>query len=111
MAARLAMLRRVGGDKLIHDLIDLLLETAPVKLASARAALAGGDTSGVGRLAHGLASSAGNLGIVEVQEAAAALERRADDGENDLADLLARLEASWLRGRELLAQIKRELSA
>jgi HPt (histidine-containing phosphotransfer) domain-containing protein len=109
MAARLAMLRRVGGDKLIRDLIDLLLEGAPQKLAAARSALAAGDADRLGRAAHSLGSSAGNLGAAEMQEAALALECCADTGTGDAADLLRRLEASWELARPLLAETKRGL--
>jgi HPt (histidine-containing phosphotransfer) domain-containing protein len=111
MAARLAMLRRVGGDKLIRELIDLLLEGAPRKLAAAREALAGGNADRVAREAHALASSAGNLGLAEMQQAAYELERGALDAAGDLGELLTRLEASWERARELLAQTQRGLNA
>ena len=102
------MLRRVGGDRLIRDLIDMLHEDAPRKLAAARAALAAGDADGVGRVAHALASSAGNLGAADMRQAAADLERDAADGQ-DLAGPLRRLEASWERTRDLLAEKKRGL--
>ena len=110
MDERLAMLRRVGGDRLIRDLIDLLLENVPLKLRAARAALAEENADGVGRAAHALTSSAGNLGAAEVQRDAYALEQAAADGSEDLAGLLARLEASWERARELLAEKKRGLN-
>jgi HPt (histidine-containing phosphotransfer) domain-containing protein len=109
MAARLAMLRRVGGDKLIRDLIDLLLDSAPRKLEAARAALADGDAAAVRRLAHGLVSSAGNLGCAETQAAALALERCAGGEPGDLAELLGDLEAAWGRARDRLAETKRGL--
>ncbi len=109
MAPRLAMLRRVGGDKLIRDLIDLLLEGAPRKLEAARAALAAGDADRVGRVAHALTSSAGNLGAAELQQAACALERCAGGEPGDLAGLLRDLEASWMRARDRLAEIQRGL--
>ncbi len=111
MAPRLAMLRRAGGDRLIRDLIDLLLEGAPRKLEAARAALADGDADRVARAAHSLASSAGNLGLAEVYEAALALEQAADARAGDLGELLARLEASWERAREPLAALKKGLNA
>jgi two-component system, sensor histidine kinase LadS len=109
MAVRLAMLRRVGGERLIRDLIDLLLEGAPRKLEAARAALAAGDADRVGRAAHALTSSAGNLGAAELQRAAHALERCAGGGPGDLAGLLRDLEASWARVRDLLAETRRGL--
>ncbi|HEX5268890.1 MAG TPA: Hpt domain-containing protein [Gemmataceae bacterium] len=109
MAARLAMLRRVGGDKLIRDLIDLLMDGAPRKLEAARAALAAGDLDGVRRAAHALTSSAGNLGASETQAAALALERAAA-GAGDVAGLLAGLEGAWGRAREALAETRKGLS-
>jgi HPt (histidine-containing phosphotransfer) domain-containing protein len=110
-AARLAMLRRVGGDRLICDLIDLLLENAPRRLEAARGALAAGDADGVGRAAHALASSAGNLGAAEMQHAAYDVEHCAAGGPGDLAELLHRLEASWEVARESLSELRRGLSA
>jgi HPt (histidine-containing phosphotransfer) domain-containing protein len=110
MTARLATLRRIGGDRLIRDMIDLLFENAPRRLEAARAALAWGDTVGVGREAHALTSSAGNLGAVEMQQAALALERCAGGGPGDLAGLLAALEASWEQTRGRLADIQRGLN-
>jgi HPt (histidine-containing phosphotransfer) domain-containing protein len=110
-AARLAMLRRVGGDKLIHELIDLMLQGTPGKLEAARAALAAGNAAGVGRVAHALTSSAGNLGAIALQEAAYALERCAAGEAGDLAELLRNLERSWESDRARLAEIQRGLSA
>lgn len=108
--ARLDMLRRVGGDKLIRELIDLLLEGAPRKLAAARAALTSGNAVEVGRVAHALTSSAGNLGAVEMQQAAYVLERCAAGGSDGLADRLAELEAAWERARGVLEETKRGLN-
>jgi HPt (histidine-containing phosphotransfer) domain-containing protein len=109
MDARLAMLRRVGGDKLIHELIQLLLDSVPAKLVAARAALEQGDTDQVGRAGHSLTSSAGNLGAREMQHAAFALEQAAASGEGNLSELLHHLETCWERTRQLLAQKQREL--
>jgi HPt (histidine-containing phosphotransfer) domain-containing protein len=110
MNARLAMLRRVGGDRLIRELIDLLAQTAPRRLEEVRAALLAGDAERAGRAAHGLASSAGNLGATDMQEAAYALERCAAGGPGDPAELLRRLQASWEQARGALAEIKGGLS-
>ncbi len=106
---RLVMLRRAGGDRLIRDLIDLLLEGVPHKLAAARAALLAGDADGAGRVGHSLASSAGNLGAIDLQQAAYDLEHAAAAGSPDLADRLDRLEACWESTRGLLAQKRQGL--
>jgi HPt (histidine-containing phosphotransfer) domain-containing protein len=100
---RFAMLRRVGGDTLIRDLIALLFEDAPRKLAAARAALERGDRDQVGRAAHALASSTGNLGARDMQQAAYVLEQAAHAG-GDLAEPLARLEACWPAARDRLTE-------
>jgi HPt (histidine-containing phosphotransfer) domain-containing protein len=110
MAARLAMLRRVGGDKLIRELIDLLLDDAPRKLELARTALAAGDAAAVGRVMHDLKISAGNLGCAELQAAALALEPCAAGGPGELAELLGELEAAWGRARDQLVETKRGLN-
>ncbi len=110
LEARWAMLRRIGGDRLIRDLIDLLLDTAPGKLAAAQAALANGDAEPIARIAHALASSAGNLGAGQMQEAAYALEREAAGGAADLAAQLDDLEQSWQQARQLLSDRKQGLN-
>ncbi len=109
MDARLAMLRRVGGDKLIDELIELLLESTPPKLATARRALEQGDTDQVSRAAHSLSSSAGNLGAHDMQQAAYALEHAAALVEGNLFELLRQLETCWERARDRLAEKRQEL--
>jgi HPt (histidine-containing phosphotransfer) domain-containing protein len=111
MEARLAMLRRVGGDRLIRDLIDLLFERAPRQIEAVRQALAAGDAEAARRAAHALTSSAGNLGARDLQAAALAVEQAAagETGE-DAAELLRRLEAAWEATRPVLAERKGGLS-
>lgn len=109
MAARLAMLRRVGGDKLVLDLIDLLLETAPRRLEAMHQGLTGGDTEAVGRAAHSLTSSAGNLGCTELQELAAQVEDAAGGPTPALAELVGRLDEAWLRARDRLEAERRAI--
>ncbi len=108
--ARFALLRRVGGDKLIRELIDLVLENAPKRLAVARSALASGDTKGVGGAAHELSSSAGNVGAAAMQQAALDLESAADEPDSNLTTLLDRLEEHWQSARERLLERRKGLS-
>jgi HPt (histidine-containing phosphotransfer) domain-containing protein len=109
--ARLAFLRRIGGDNLIRELIDLVLENVPPRLDAARSALARDDREGVGRAAHVLTSSAGNVGAVAMQNAALKLEVAADEPELDLAVLLGLLEARWNSARERLIEKRKGLSS
>jgi HPt (histidine-containing phosphotransfer) domain-containing protein len=108
---RLAFLSRIGGDKLIQELIDLVLEHVPMRLAAARSALACGDAQSIGRAAHTLSSSAGNVGAVAMQEAAQTLEIAADEPDSDLTVLLERLEARWESARERLIEKRKGLSS
>jgi HPt (histidine-containing phosphotransfer) domain-containing protein len=109
--ARFVFLRRVGGDKLIRELIDLVLENAPKRLAVARSALACADAEGVGRAAHVLTSIAGNVGAGAMEEAALNLEVACDEPDADLAVLLGRLEARWESARERLIERRKGLAS
>jgi len=109
--ARFAFLRRVGGDKLIRELIDLVLENAPKRLAAARSALACGDAEGVGRAAHVLSSIAGNVGAAAMEEAALNLEVACVEPDSDLTVLLGRLEARWENARERLFEKRKRISS
>jgi HPt (histidine-containing phosphotransfer) domain-containing protein len=110
MAARLAMLRRVGGDRLVLDLIDLLLETAPRRLETMHQGLAAGDREALGRAAHSLTSSAGNLGCVELQALAAEAAEAASGGTTEaLGELARRLDEAWQRARDRLEAERRAI--
>lgn len=103
MDTRLAQLRRLGGDKLVGDLINLFLESAPQRLETIRVGLEAGDLTALGRAAHSLTSSAGNLGAVEMQTLAAALEEKATAQEKtEVAELFQRLQTAWLATRTAL---------
>jgi HPt (histidine-containing phosphotransfer) domain-containing protein len=104
MDARLGQLRRVGGEKLVAELIELFFETAPRRIEAIRAGVEGGDPEGVARAAHSLTSSAGNLGAARMQDLSARLERHAMAGvAAALPDLLRQLQAAWAETRAALA--------
>lgn len=66
-ADALRRLERFGGLKLRDELTTLFLQEAPARIASARAALAGGDIEAIRSMAHMLKSSAGQMGALRVQ--------------------------------------------
>jgi HPt (histidine-containing phosphotransfer) domain-containing protein len=107
----LARLRRIGGDRLLGEMIDLFLAHVPERVASAVAAGKAGDWQEVGRAAHSLKSSAGNVGMTAVRELAVALEQRAaaDDGAA-VAPLLRDLEEAFPRWTALLLEERRKLA-
>jgi HPt (histidine-containing phosphotransfer) domain-containing protein len=106
---RLNHLRRLGGNQLLDDLINLFFCTGPERLKGLGEALAQGKLAEVARLAHSLTSSAGNLGATELQDLAARLEHQAGAGETtSLQDLVRQLEESWERTRPLLLAHKKK---
>lgn len=80
--AALDRLNRIGGRAFLLEMIELFLEHAPQRLATARAAFEGGDFPGVYGAAHSLKSTAGNLGARALQDVAERAEERAaaEDG-------------------------------
>lgn len=96
----LKRLERFGGLKLRNELTTLFLQEAPARIASARAALVGGNAEGVRTMAHMLKSSAGQMGALRVQRLCEQLE--SPDQPPDLARALSDLDdevarfKSWL---------------
>lgn len=94
--AALERLKRLGGERLAVRMIDLCLETGPRRVRAAQAGELQGDWEAVGRAAHSLKSSAGNVGALAVQELAQRLELHAAARELPEARvLLAELVRAW----------------
>jgi HPt (histidine-containing phosphotransfer) domain-containing protein len=96
----LKRLERFGGPGLRAEITSLFLLEAPSRIASARAALAGGNVEGVRSVGHMLKSSSGQMGALGMQRICERLENPelALDLSRTLADLddeLARYSA-WL---------------
>jgi HPt (histidine-containing phosphotransfer) domain-containing protein len=70
----LERLERFGGSKLRAEITLLFLQEAPSRIASARAALDGGNVEGVRSVAHMLKSSAGQMGALGMQKLCQRLE-------------------------------------
>ncbi len=85
----LKRLERFGGLKLREELTTLFLQEAPARIATARAALAGGDIEAVRAMAHMLKSSAGQMGALRMQKIAERIEgpEQPSDLERALFDL------------------------
>lgn len=79
-AEALRRLRKVGGPDLVRKMIQLFLENLPVRVEVALAGFRGGNWSEVERAGHSLKSSAAYLGLREVSERAATLEKLAAGG-------------------------------
>jgi len=73
-------IRRIGGDALVSNMVNMFLEHGAERVAAIRAAAEAGDVKAVEHIAHSLKSSAGNLGGTRLQETAEMLEQKAAQG-------------------------------
>ena len=87
----LAKLRKIGGPTLLTRFIDTFMSYAPARVDLAEAAAGSGDTATVAAVAHGLISSAGQLGATELSAISREVEGFASAG--DIAAVAARLPA------------------
>jgi HPt (histidine-containing phosphotransfer) domain-containing protein len=101
---------RLGGAKLLRQMIDLYLQHGPERLDAVREGVLHRDATRIERAAHTLKSSAGNLGAQKLQHTADALEAMAAGGVID-ADMAQRLYASYDESAALLRQALEELAS
>lgn len=73
-AEALDALRQFGGDELLRTLLETFLSFTEAQLAVADLAAADGDGAGIARVAHGLKSSARQMGAVALADACARTE-------------------------------------
>lgn len=101
-----ALRESVGGDpEVLAELVDELLDDAPIRLQTLRAAALSGDADAARRAAHTLKSNGWTFGAGEL--AGLCQEAEAAAGARDLNALLSRIDEidkAWGRVRaELLA--------
>jgi HPt (histidine-containing phosphotransfer) domain-containing protein len=72
--AALQRLRRIGGPKLLGEMIDLMLVEGPRRVRAALAGAQAGSAKEVALAVHSLKSSAGNLGALALQDLAEQIE-------------------------------------
>jgi two-component system, sensor histidine kinase and response regulator len=100
----LSRLKKLGGDELVHRMIDLFLPHVQSKVDAARSAAASGKLEELERAAHSIRSSSGNLGD-ELGYIAGEVERLASGKRSEeVAQLLPGLEAAFSRARRRLEQ-------
>jgi two-component system, sensor histidine kinase RpfC len=105
-AAALARLEKIGGRKLVHDMIVIVLDYVPKKLKAARAGELAGDLAAIQNAVHPIRSSAANVGARAVQELATRIERLATEKQAaPIPALLGELEAAFAQIRP---QLERE---
>ena len=98
------------GRPLVVELAELYLRTTPERLVAISQSFHGGDLASIGRIAHSLKSSSGNLGLVGVQTICMKLERAATAGDAGLlAKLLPELESQYAQGSVALSNYAKEI--
>jgi len=86
---------QIGRDD-VAVLAAMLLEETPDRLAEIHRTLAAGDAATARQMAHDIASTAGNLGIIEVATLAQALEHKYNEGAyGDLAPIAAQMDSAY----------------
>jgi HPt (histidine-containing phosphotransfer) domain-containing protein len=101
-------IQRLGGKKLLRDLVELYLENMPIRMENLARGRGDRDLAEIERAAHSIRSSSVSLGARAVAEEAEAVEKLARGGGDE--DLEARLEALSIRVEELLTYLKEEFS-
>ncbi len=101
-------LRELGGEDdpdLFDDLVETFAIDSPARLDSIEDAVRAGDADALHRAAHGLKSSAANMGARELAETCRHLENLGKDGAVDGAAALVPLARD--RYRDALAALER----
>ncbi|HPA45667.1 MAG TPA: Hpt domain-containing protein [bacterium] len=92
----LERIRGIGGDDLLTKMIALFIQNVEKRLREASEGKAAGDSEAVGRAAHSIKSSSGNVGAVRLQRIAQEIERLAMEGNIRRAtDRIAELEGAF----------------
>ncbi len=75
---------RLGLDEEEYsELLELFRETATADITALKSALAAGEAEQVARSAHTISGAAGNMGIMNIHEAAKRIELAANQGALD----------------------------
>jgi HPt (histidine-containing phosphotransfer) domain-containing protein len=103
---------RRWGAKFVVQMIDLFVSESPARVAAAEQGLVDGDAVAIGAAAHGLKSSAGNLGAITLMNQMAELEHavRAGHAAAALAPMVASMVEEAGRARESLLRLRAELT-
>ena len=103
----LRMLRELGGDDFLGELIDTFLAEAPSLLATLRRALEQDEVDEAQRAAQTLKSNGATFGAEDFSELCRELEARAKDGRLEGAEqLVDRIDEEYARPQEALAALR-----
>jgi HPt (histidine-containing phosphotransfer) domain-containing protein len=98
---------RFGAD-FVARMIDLFVSQGEERIVAAQGALAAGDVPAITAAAHGLKSSAGNIGAMALMEQSDTLERRgrAGDSAAELASLVSEVAFGFEQARSELEALR-----
>jgi HPt (histidine-containing phosphotransfer) domain-containing protein len=101
----LERLRKLGGDSLVHRMIELFCSHAAAKIEEARECLKQDDLQSFGRAVHSLRSSAGNVGARILFDLSGRLERLATEKkDSEIRPLFPELERAFQQAAEWLKE-------
>jgi two-component system, sensor histidine kinase and response regulator len=101
----LANLRELG-DEFVAELAQLFLDDSPARVKALERSVAAGDGEGIRSHAHGLKGSAGNVGALQLREAAHVLESTGAENALDRApEELAALQREYRRAERALQDL------
>lgn len=101
--ARWARLGQFGDGELRDKLVVLFRMHAPCRIHAVEEAFRKTDLQALAEVSHSLKSSAGNLGLIRIQELSGRIEEDARDGRTGRLDALVRdLQAGFARIRAWL---------
>lgn len=110
-ADALVRLKRIGGDRLLEAMLASFLTNASQRIEEARAAAGSSDFEALSAAAHALKSSAGNVGAVRFQHAAARVEIEAERPGADARALLEELLDAWRGAESAVAHVRETRAA
>jgi HPt (histidine-containing phosphotransfer) domain-containing protein len=103
---------RRWGAEFVVQMIDLFVNESPARVAAAEQGLADGDSVAIGAAAHGLKSSAGNLGAIALMNQMVALEQAARaEPAAALASMVGGMAEELGRVRDALLRLRTELTS
>jgi HPt (histidine-containing phosphotransfer) domain-containing protein len=104
-------LRRLGGDNLLVQMIDIFLDFVPKKITQTLDGQKTNHLPGIEQGAHAIKSSAGHVGARRLHDLATEIERLARERQSAaLPTLLSDLESEFVRVRTSLIEHQRNLS-
>ncbi|HTJ79287.1 MAG TPA: Hpt domain-containing protein [Rariglobus sp.] len=104
--ASLRALSPNDDDGFLKEILGIFMDDTPLRIAELHASRTSGDVATFTRAAHSIKGSSSNVGAIELRTVAEQLEHRSrQHGLDDLEELVAELEAAFIRTRAELTKL------